>query len=150
MGERDSLPGSRRSYFFRPVSAESRRLALLDHVMADEDETEMAPTTGEDAPPDTAAVTHVGFGIADAVAKIPVKLSFVLGASTMQVNWRLKLVRDAVMELDPGVGEPIDIYANNHRIARGEVVVVDYRLGVTITEVLGGSANRDRNQGDGA
>ena len=118
--------------------------------MAGEDQTDVAPTTGEDAPPDTAAVTLAGFGIADAVAKVPVKLSFVLGASTMQVNWRLKLVRDAVMELDPGVGDPIDIYANNRRIARGEVVVVDYRLGVTITEVLGGSADRDRNQGDGS
>ena len=118
--------------------------------MADEDQTEMAPTIGEDAPPDTAAVSHVGFGIADAVGKIPVKLCFVLGASTMQVNWRLKLGRDAVMELDPGVAEPIDIHANNRRIARGEVIVVDYRLGVTIAEVLGGSANRDRNQGDGS
>ncbi len=46
------------------------------------------------------------------------------------------------MELDPGVGEPIDIHANNRRIARGEVVVVDYRFGVTITEVHGGSADR--------
>ncbi len=77
------------------------------------------------------------------------KLSFVFGASTLQVNRPLKLVRDAVMELDPGVAEPIDIHANNRRIGRGEVVVVD-RLGVTITEVLGGSADRDRNQGDGS
>ena len=37
---------------FHPVSAQSRRLALRDHVMADEDQTEVAPTTGEDAPPD--------------------------------------------------------------------------------------------------
>lgn len=72
------------------------------------------------------------------------KLSFVFGASTLHVNRPLKLVREAVMELDPGVGEPIDIHANNRRIACGEVVVVDYRFGVKITEVDGGSADRGR------
>jgi flagellar motor switch protein FliN/FliY len=41
-----------------------------------------------------------------------------------------------VLELDRKVGEPVDIYVNNRLVARGELVVVDDRLGVTITEVI--------------
>ena len=48
----------------------------------------------------------------------------------------MKLGRGAVIELDRKVGEAIDIYANNRMIARGEVVVVDDRLGVTMTEII--------------
>lgn len=95
----------------------------------------------------TAAVTHVGFGSADAVAKVPVKGSFDLGTSTVQVTWRRNLVRGTGRKPAPDVGEPIDIYANNRRIARREVVVVDIRLGVTITEILDGGADRDRGNG---
>jgi flagellar motor switch protein FliN/FliY len=43
------------------------------------------------------------------------------------------------LELDRGVGEPIDIYVNDRRIARSEVIVVDGSLGVTLTEVLASS-----------
>ena len=81
----------------------------------------------------------VGSGIADAVSQVPVTISVRLGVSTLQVSQLLKLTRGAVLELDRGVGEPIDIYVNNRRIAHGEVIVVDGRLGVTLTEVLASS-----------
>ena len=42
----------------------------------------------------------------------------------------------SVVELDRKVGEAIDIYVNNRLVARGEVVVVDDRLGVTMTEII--------------
>ena len=71
-----------------------------------------------------------------AVYDIPVQISAVLGKASMQVSQLLKLGRGAVVELDRKVGEPIDIYVNNRLVARGEVVVVDDRLGVTITEVI--------------
>ena len=48
----------------------------------------------------------------------------------------LKLGRGAVLELDRKVGEAIDIYVNNRLVARGEVVLVDDRLGVTMTEII--------------
>lgn len=54
----------------------------------------------------------------------------------MQVNQLLKLGRGAVVELDKKVGEPIDIYVNNRLVARGEVVVVEDRIGVTMTEII--------------
>lgn len=71
-----------------------------------------------------------------AIYDIPVQISAVLGRSTMQVSQLLKLGRGAVVELDRKVGEAIDIYVNNRLVARGEVVVVEDKLGVTMTEIV--------------
>lgn len=77
----------------------------------------------------------------EAIYDIPVQISAVLGRSTMQVSQLLKLGRGAVVELDRKVGEAIDIYVNNRLVARGEVVVVEDKLGVTMTEIV----KSDRN-----
>ena len=71
-----------------------------------------------------------------AIYDIPVQISAVLGRSSMPVNQLLKLGRGAVVELDRKVGEAIDIYVNNRLVARGEVVVVEDKLGVTMTEII--------------
>lgn len=75
-------------------------------------------------------------GEVTAIYDIPVQISAVLGRSTMQVSQLLKLGRGAVVELDRKVGEAIDIYVNNRLVARGEVVVVEDKLGVTMTEIV--------------
>ena len=75
-------------------------------------------------------------GELEAVYDIPVQVSAVLGKSQMQVSNLMKLGRGAVVELDRKVGEAIDIYVNNRLVARGEVVVVEDRLGVTMTEII--------------
>ena len=75
-------------------------------------------------------------GSPTAIYEIPVQVSAVLGRSTMQVSQLLKLGRGAVVELDRKVGEAIDIYVNNRLVARGEVVVVEDKLGVTMTEIV--------------
>jgi flagellar motor switch protein FliN/FliY len=72
----------------------------------------------------------------DAVYGIPVEVTAVLGKAEMQVSHLLKLGRGAVIELDRKVGEAIDIYVNNRLVARGEVVVVEDRLGITMTEII--------------
>ena len=72
----------------------------------------------------------------EAVYDIPVQVSAVLGKSSMQVSQILKLGRGAVVELDRKVGEAVDVYVNNRLVARGEVVVVEERLGVTMTEII--------------
>jgi flagellar motor switch protein FliN/FliY len=72
----------------------------------------------------------------EAIYDIPVQISAVLGRSNMQVSQLLKLGRGAVVELDRKVGEAIDIYVNNRLVARGEVVVVEDKLGVTMTEII--------------
>lgn len=70
------------------------------------------------------------------VFDVPVNIQAVLGRSNMEVSALLRLTRGSVIELDRKVGEAIDIYVNNRLVARGEVVVVDERLGVTMTEII--------------
>jgi flagellar motor switch protein FliN len=72
----------------------------------------------------------------ETVYDIPVQITVVLGRTSMQVNQLLKLGRGAVVELDRKVGEPIDIFVNNRLVAKGEVVVVEDRIGVTMTEII--------------
>lgn len=70
------------------------------------------------------------------VFDVPVNVSAVLGKIQLDVHSLLKLKAGSVVELDRKVGEAIDIYVNNRLVARGEVVVVDERLGVTMTEII--------------
>ena len=72
----------------------------------------------------------------EAVYDISVRVSAVLGKSVMPVGDLLKLGRGSKVDLDRKVGEAIDIYVNNRLVARGEVVVVDDKLGVTMTEIV--------------
>ena len=64
------------------------------------------------------------------------QVSAVLGRSKMDVGELLKLGPGTVLELDRRVGEAIDIYVNNRLVARGEVVLVEEKLGVTMTEII--------------
>jgi flagellar motor switch protein FliN/FliY len=70
------------------------------------------------------------------VFDVPVNISAVLGKAHVDVNSLLRLTSGSVLELDRKVGEAIDIYVNNRLVARGEVVVVEDRLGVTMTEII--------------
>ena len=92
--------------------AESSAVALLDDG-GDKSATDLAP-----------------------VFDVPVNISAVLGKAHMSVAQLLKLNQGSVLELDRKVGEAIDIFVNNRLVARGEVVVVEDRLGVTMTEII--------------
>jgi len=70
------------------------------------------------------------------VFDVPVKIQAVLGRTQLEVSELLKLAPGSVLELDRRVGEAIDIYVNNRLVARGEIVPVDDRLGVTMTEII--------------
>ena len=72
----------------------------------------------------------------EAVYDIPVRVSAILGKTQMKVSQLMKLNKGAIIELDRKVGEAIDIYVNNNLVARGEVVVVDDKLGITMTEIV--------------
>lgn len=75
-------------------------------------------------------------GDLEAVFDVPVRISAVLGHSKMHVSDLLKLASGTVLELDRKVGEAIDIYVNDRLVARGEVVLVEEKLGVTMTEII--------------
>jgi flagellar motor switch protein FliN len=77
----------------------------------------------------------------EAVFDVPVKVSAVLGRARMEVGELLKLGPGAVLELDRKVGEAIDIYVNDRLVARGEVVLVEDKLGVTMTEIIKAERN---------
>lgn len=93
---------------------------------------------------DGAPVEHSdGQGLRDKVAAdlkpvfdVPVSVQAVIGRTTIEVSKLLELSPGSVLELDRRVGEAIDIYVNSRLVARGEVVVVDDRLGVTMTEII--------------
>jgi flagellar motor switch protein FliN/FliY len=77
----------------------------------------------------------------EAVFDVPVQVSAVLGRARMDVGELLRLGPGSVLELDRKVGEAIDIYVNNRLVARGEVVLVEDKLGVTMTEVIKAEKN---------
>jgi flagellar motor switch protein FliN/FliY len=90
---------------------------------------------GSLAPSDNEPVTR-GAADLEALFDVPVHVSAVLGRARMPVGDLLKLAPGAVLELDRKVGEAIDIYVNNRLVARGEVVLVEDKLGVTMTEII--------------
>ena len=94
---------------------------------------EFAPTPEAQAPVETTERSAADLA---AVYDVPVNIQAVLGRANMEVASLLRLARGSVIELDRKVGEAIDIYVNNRLVARGEVVVVDERLGVTMTEII--------------
>jgi flagellar motor switch protein FliN/FliY len=72
----------------------------------------------------------------EAVFDVPVRISVVLGRTRMPVASLLKMDVGTVVELDRQVGEAIDIFINDRLVARGEIVLVENRLGVTMTEII--------------
>jgi flagellar motor switch protein FliN/FliY len=80
--------------------------------------------------------TTKGAADLEAVFDVPVQVSAVLGRARMDVEQLLKLGPGTVLELDRKVGEAIDIYVNDRLVARGEVVLVEEKLGVTMTEII--------------
>ena len=90
-------------------------------------EEEQAPETQEAGKPTTEM---------EALKDVEVEITAVLGVSILPISQILKLGRGAVVELNRSVGEDIEVHANNRLVAMGEVIVVDDRLGVTMTEII--------------
>jgi len=72
----------------------------------------------------------------EAVFDVPVRISVVLGRTKMPVSSLLKLDVGTIVELNRQVGEAVEIYVNDRLVARGEIVLVENRLGVTMTEII--------------
>lgn len=91
-------------------------------------------------PPDSASASPAAEpgGIEDlaAVFDVPVQVQAVLGRARMPIGELLRMKSGMVIELDRKVGEPVDIFVNDRLIARGEVVLIDDSLGITLTEIV--------------
>lgn len=72
----------------------------------------------------------------EAVFDVPVRISVVLGRTRVPVAHLLRMDVGTVVELDRQVGEAVEIYVNERLVARGEIVLVENRLGVTMTEII--------------
>ena len=70
------------------------------------------------------------------IMDIPVKLSVELGRTRITIKQLLELAQGSVVELDGLAGEPMDILINGYLIAQGEVVVVEDKYGIRITEIV--------------
>ncbi len=119
------------------MSDDDNRLALPDL----EGNDGLAPTLDGALGLSDSEIVNRGAADLEAVFDVPVKVSAVLGQARMDVGELLKLGPGAVLELDRKVGEAIDIYVNDRLVARGEVVLVEDKLGVTMTEII----KSDRN-----
>ena len=91
------------------------------------DEEEKAPETQDSDKPTTDV---------EALLDVEVEITAVLGTTNMPISQILKLGRGAVVQLNRSVGEDIEVHANNRLVAKAEVIVVDDRLGVTMTETI--------------
>lgn len=95
--------------------------------------------TDTDSPAQSDAQDEEVGGDLEAVFDVPVKVSAILGITNLTVSQLLKLGSGSVIELDRKVGEAIDIYVNNRLVARGEVVLLEEKLGITMTEIIKGN-----------
>ena len=112
-----------------PAPSGNERLALDEFNEALGDAPISAPTV--DKPQTTQDPARL-----EALYDIPVNITIVLGRANIEVSQLLALDSGDVVELDRKVGEAIDILVNNRLVARGEVVLVEDRLGITMTEII--------------
>ena len=77
---------------------------------------------------------------------IPLEVSVELGRSTMIIDRMLQLTQGSVIELEKAAGETVEIYVNKKLLGKGEVIVVNDRFGVRITEIIS-QADRIKNIG---
>lgn len=107
--------------------------ASSDLLLPRLDEGDLA--LGSGGPPREASAARLPADL-EQLRDVPVTVSAILGRARMPVGQLLKIGPGALIELDRRVGEAVDIRVNDRLVARGEVVLVDDRLGVTMTEIV--------------
>ncbi len=95
------------------------------------------------AKPDQTGRKTASTGNIDLLMDVSLRVTVELGRTRMQLSQILELQHGSVVELDRLAGDPVDIFVNDCMVARGEVVVVDDKFGVRITEMM--SNRNDRN-----
>lgn len=91
--------------------------------------------SGDDFAPSGESIGSSG-GDLDFILDIPLEVSVELGRTTMLVNELLQLGQGSVIELTKLAGEPMEIFVNGQLVARGEVVVINEKFGVRLTDII--------------
>ena len=102
--------------------------------MANEQNAEWAAPLDAQQPSDGSANAPVAD--INRVLDIPVQLSVELGRKKVPIKYLLQLAQGSVIELDAMAGEPMDVLVNGYLIAQGEVVVVNDKFGIRLTDVV--------------
>ena len=110
--------------------------ALEEQKKVDAKDTEQGgPLSGEAVRP-FAAAGDPPINDINMVLDIPVQLSVELGRTKVPIKYILQLAQGSVVELDALAGEPMDVLVNGYLIAQGEVVVVNDKFGIRLTDVV--------------
>ncbi|MDO9052448.1 MAG: flagellar motor switch protein FliN [Gallionella sp.] len=131
------------------ITADDWGAAMSEQTAAGTDDWAAAMAEQETSPgqPDAASKPHVfeKFGASgggtthndlDMILDIPVQLTVELGRTKMPIKNLLQLAQGSVVELAGMAGEPLDVMINGFLIAQGEVVVVNDKLGIRLTDVI--------------
>ena len=94
------------------------------------------PLSGEPVRPFSASGNDGPMNDINMVLDIPVQLSVELGRTKVPIKYILQLAQGSVVELDALAGEPMDVLVNGYLIAQGEVVVVNDKFGIRLTDVV--------------
>lgn len=121
----------------------SDEAATSETITADDWGTAMAEQSGPSVPEKPVALEQFGSGAAtttqndlDMILDIPVQLTVELGRTKMPIKNLLQLAHGSVVELAGMAGEPLDVMINGFLIAQGEVVVVNEKLGIRLTDII--------------
>ena len=99
----------------------------------DDTDEEAEGTEGEEGEVQTAPAAEKGL---DFILDIPLTVAVELGRNKMLINDLLQLGQGSVIELTKLVGEPLEVLVNQKLVARGEVVVVNDKFGVRLTDIV--------------
>jgi flagellar motor switch protein FliN len=108
-----------------PVTDEGEGEVAVEEENIDSEETDDPTEKGEEGPANI-----------DLILDIPLSVTVELGRSKMLINDLLQLGQGSVIELTKLVGEPLEVLVNNKLVARGEVVVVNEKFGVRLTDIV--------------
>ncbi len=102
------------------------------------------PVAPEVKPNTEARIASKGQTSLDMLMDVPLKITVELGRTRMSLRQTLDLVQGSVIELDRLAGDPVDVFVNERLLAKGEVVVVDDKFAVRITELIDPQANTSK------
>jgi len=108
-------------------------IATLDALDLADIETLQTGFPAQEASSEDANKSEVNL---DMILDVPVTLSLEIGRTKMPIRTLLQLNQGSVIELERGAGEPLDVYVNGTLIAHGEVVVINDRFGMRLTDVV--------------
>lgn len=128
------------------ISADDWGAAMAEQAASTDDwGAAMAEQAAASSPPPAKPHTFEQFGPGgsattqndlDMILDIPVQLTVELGRTKMPIKNLLQLAQGSVVELSGMAGEPLDVMINGFLIAQGEVVVVNDKLGIRLTDVI--------------